>query len=132
MFLLSLNARAELFIDEGFDYPNGNLTSVSGGAWQAHSAAGSTPIQVVNDAAVLHQGSGSREDDHIDTGVTMTSGDTWYSSFDVTINGGSNQVYFAHFKDAGNIFEARVFVTAFSGSDFTFGLSGSATTPSST
>jgi hypothetical protein len=76
----------------------------------------------------LAQGSGSRED--VNIGITpISAGKTYYYGFDVVVTGGSTDVYFANFKDTSTDFTTRLFVTAFGGSDFTFGLSPAASSP---
>ena len=104
----------------------GNL--VGQDSWVATSGVGLTPIQVGASGTTLAQGVGSRED----AGRSFTAigaGETYYFGFDVTVTGGSTNVYFAHLGDGGTSnFAARVFVTAFAGSNFTFGLSGNSNT----
>lgn len=121
--LAASNARAQLFADESFSYSNGTLTTVSSDAWAAHSGAGVIPVQVVDGAAVLNQGSGSREDVNIALGQTMVPGDIWYYSMDVTVTGGNTAVYFAMLMETASLFNARLWVSPSEGSDFTFAIS---------
>ena len=92
--------------------------------WVAISGSGLTPIQVGVSGTTLTQGSGSRED----AGRSFTAigaNQTYYFGFNVKVTGGNTNVYFAHLGDGGTAnFAARVFVTASTGSDFTFGLGG--------
>lgn len=116
-------AQATIFYNETFSYPDGDLTTVSGGLWVAHSGAGVRPIQVSSGTISLIQGP-SGEDVNRDTGSVMGAGDTWYAGFDVNVTGGSTAVYFAHFLQSSSAFGGRVFVTPpTSGGDFAFGLS---------
>ncbi len=46
-------AQAQLFTD-GFNYPNGDLTTVSGGTWVVQNS-GTPAIQVANDAVLINQ-----------------------------------------------------------------------------
>lgn len=113
-------AQAAPLINEPFTYANGDLTTVSGGLWTAHSSGGTSPIQVLNNAAVVQS---ATEDVGRLTGQTLAAGGTLYGSFDVSVSGGNNQTYFAHFMtDTAGSFTTRVFVTSSTGSDFTFGL----------
>jgi hypothetical protein len=107
----------------------GNLTGQDG--WVAHSGAGSVPIQVGATGTTLAQGAGSREDANVSF-TAIGAGQTYYFGFDVVVNGGDTNVYFAHFKDAASDFTVRTFVTPFGGSDFTFGLSAAGTAPDET
>jgi PEP-CTERM motif len=111
-----------LFSDNFNSYSSGNL--VGQGGWAAHSAAGLIPVQVSGGAISLVQGSGSREDVNHDLGATMGAGDTWYYAFNVSVSGFSNIVYFASFLQGTANYEGRLFVGPSTGSDFTFGLSG--------
>ncbi len=117
-------AQASVLANETFTYNNGNL--VGNGGWAAHSGAGSVPVQVTSGAAVLAQGSLTRED--VNLGVTaIGAGQTYYAGFDLTNAGGNQTVYFAHFLQGASTFRGRVFITAGSSGDFTVGLSDTAT-----
>jgi hypothetical protein len=115
-----------LFSDNFNSYSPGNL--VSQGGWAAHSAAGIKPVQVSGGAITLQQSSGSGEDVNHNLGATMGAGDTWYYSFDVTVAGSGAEDYFAMFMQGTSFFEGKLFIEPFTGSDFTFGVSGSAST----
>jgi PEP-CTERM motif len=124
-------ANAALFYNEEFDYSDGALTTVSGGLWTAHSGAGSTPVMVSSETISLVHGSGSREDVSRTTGSVMGAGDKWYAAFDVSVTGGSDTTYFAHFIEGSTIFESRVFVTApAGGGNYAIGLSNTGTVTS--
>lgn len=121
-------AHALVFFNEPFAYPDGTLTSVSGGLWTAHSAGGTKPIQVNGGLATLVQSPGSAEDLNRLFGATLGPGQTVYAAFDVTVSGsgplGANELhYFTHFRSASDfVYPSRLFVTQFEGSDYTFGL----------
>jgi hypothetical protein len=135
---LAVAANASILLQDDFSGANGNLVGTTpdvGQAWAAHGSSGATPVQVSSGAAVLAQGSGSREDvnSKFAGSRVAAAGDRFYASFQVSVTGGNTNVYFAHFKDSGTSnFAARVGVTAStSGGDFMFGLfSGSTAIPS--
>ena len=102
-------ARATVVINETFSYPDGNL--VGHGAWTAHSAAGSMPVQVTGGHAVLNQGAGSREDVN-DAFTALSAGGTMFAGFDFTNTGDTANVYFAHFLVNSSVFHDRLWVTA--------------------
>lgn len=111
---------------EDFAYPNGSLTSVSGGNWVTHSGTAGQ-VQVSGGAISLVQGAQS-EDVNRNWGGGLGAGETVFFGFDVTMSGGAtiSDGYFAHVKDSGNFFSARVFVTdPASGGDYTYGFSAS-------
>ena len=105
------SAFATIFFTDGFDYSDGDLTTVSSGAWVTHS--GDPPdIQVSNGEAIVL--SPARQDDNRQTGQIMGANDTWYyaTKFSLDLHdGGStiNQDYFIHFKtDNTSEFNARL------------------------
>jgi hypothetical protein len=127
-------ALAALIYNETFSYPDGQLTTVSGGLWVNHSGTG-TFIPVTSGKITLSQGAGSREDVHRDFGSTLAAGGVIYAGFDVSVSaaaaftGVSNDVYFAHTYVNSTTFPSRVFVTSFGGADFTFGLGNATASP---
>lgn len=107
----------------------GNLAGQDG--WANHSGTASF-VQVGATGTTLVHGAGSREDVSRSF-AAISAGQTYYFGLDIVVTGGSDNVYFAHFKDASTDFTTRVFVTApTSGGDFTFGLSPAASTPGAT
>lgn len=134
--LLVSTASAVSLVNESFSYADGNL--VGQGGWTAHSGAGNKAIQVSGGAISLDQSSGSGED--VNTAfAAIGAGEIIYAGFDFTLASGqtvdpdANGLYFAHFKDSGFGFRARVFVTvAGSGGDFSVGLDGDGSAPSVT
>lgn len=127
-------AGAVSLMTETFTYPNGDLTTQSGGNWAAHSGAATLPVQVTGGQAVLAQGAGTREDVNRSF-AAQTATSTTYACFLVTVPNPGVAVtttYFAHFKDTGTSnFAGRVFVVA-SGAGFTFGLSATSSTVGAT
>ena len=125
--------QAAIFFNETFTYPNGSLTTNSGGLWAPHSGGGVLSIQTTGGQAILAQGGGTREDLNRTTGSTLGAGQTWYAGFDVTVSGSvTGSVYFAHFLQSSSIFGGRVFVTnSPTGGDFRFALSSSSGTAQS-
>lgn len=108
------SASAAPLITEPFDYPDGGITSVSGGVWANTSGTG-TFIQVAGgQVANLTAGSGSREDVNRSFGTSLTSG-VVFAGLDLTIStppaAGGGGDYFLHFTDSNaSNFRARVFV----------------------
>lgn len=127
------SVHADVVLTDNFDYPDGDL--VGNGGWANHSGTGEF-VQVASGAIQLVQGSGSREDVNVAIGATMGAGDVWRYEFDVTVSGtgAATNTYFAHFKDSGSGFNARMFVAApVAGGDFTFALAEqSGSTPTGT
>src|SRR6201999_2483989 len=81
--LLAFNSRATAFLSENFQYTNGNLTAVSGGAWSAFSAAGTLPITVGSATGTFTNvpSGGSGEDDKRDIPAQpFTSGAVYMSA----------------------------------------------------
>jgi hypothetical protein len=109
------SATADLIVRDTFSYADGSLTGKTpeiGGTWTNHSGtAGQT--QVVSGQASLVQTQGEDNNTAFDTGA-IGAGDVIYSGFDLTVPTQANAPatgYFAHFKDAGNFFGSRVFIT---------------------
>ncbi len=118
-----ITANAVVLTSDTFTYPNGSLTNNA--AWSAHSGAGSAPVQVVNGAIVVDQGSGSREDVHID--FATASGGSVYAGFDFSVADlggpyvGTDNEYFAHFNSSA--FFGQMDIVAAQGSgDFRVGI----------
>ena len=121
------SANADILYEADFEDPPFTIGNLSGqDGWTDHSGTG-TPVQVISGQAVeLMMGTGSREDVNVGLGQTMGAGDIWQFAFDVTVSGSgeADTTYFAHFRDDGTGFNARVFVTGpnTGGNDFTFGI----------
>lgn len=109
----------------------GNLVGQDG--WTAHSGAGVVPIQVTAAGTLVDSnGGGTREDANV-AFTPIAAGQTYYFGFDVAVNGGTTQVYFAHFKDISTDFTTRTFVSpSLVGGDFVFGMSPAGSSPNVT
>jgi MYXO-CTERM domain-containing protein len=125
-------AFGSLLVNESFSHPDGALEGQVpeiGGAWTPHSGDGTNDVQVVSGQAKLNQ-PGSGEDIHTNfAGGAIGAGDKIYSAFDLTVPSQTvpvNDVYFAHFKDSGNFFGSRVWMTAplVAGNGFRLGITG--------
>jgi hypothetical protein len=109
---------------DAFSYPDGPLSTASGGAWTTHSGtdSGATALNVSSGTVLIvqHDTSGSRADDNrlytggptIDPSADNTT--KIYSSFTISssglpVNGDSDGSYFAHLKSsAANEFYGRI------------------------
>ncbi len=127
-------------VAEDFDYglTDGDLTTISGGNWAAHSGAGNGPVQYISasltmpdygssgvgGAATISQG--GAEDVHLPF-TQQTTGTLYFAALvDVaTATGGGD--YFLHFSNATTGFRARVFVRDNAGV-LEYGLSPSSST----
>lgn len=142
-FLSTSAFAGTVFLSEGFDYPDGQLTdsltgpdgsqvagaNVSGGNWTGHS--GTTfddNVDVVGGKAqILNSGS---EDVNRLIGTTMAAGQTFYFAAQLAVNftgtagDAINNDYFLHFKDSTFGFRTRVYLDApDGGGDYALGLS---------
>lgn len=134
-------SHASPLVSETFSYPDGGLvgnTPSVGGAWNAQSAAGLTPIMVSSGEAVLNQGSGSREDDNVpfDGGFAASDGTVLVSSFDLTVPDPGAAItpgYFAAFLQGTGNYTSRVWITTPSGSSgYRIALMNGSATPGAT
>lgn len=135
-------APAAVLVTETFSYPNGHLTSVSGGLWTQYSQDGDNPVQVFNERINLqHACNGGpctidpfQNEDLQRAFPASAAGQAIYAGFDVDVTVSGNfqsffpSVYFAHFL-AGTSHANRLWVTSFSGSDFTLGIGNSSASP---
>lgn len=88
-------------------------------------------VQVGSTGTTLVNGTGNRQD--VAHALTrISTGETYYVGFDVTVSASSNVsgtgTYFMAFRNNTN-YVTRMFVTSATGSNFTFGLSGNSDTP---
>jgi uncharacterized repeat protein (TIGR01451 family) len=111
-----------LLLDDNFSYGStpGNLTTVSGGIWVAHSGAGSGPVQYITSGLSM-PGYGSSgvggaatistagSEDVNRSFANQTSGTVYFAAL-VNVSQAQTGDYFLHLKDAGTNFRARVFV----------------------
>jgi endonuclease/exonuclease/phosphatase family metal-dependent hydrolase len=116
-FMFSVvTAEAALLFTDSFDYPNGALVTVSTNLWMHHSGVVTGEVMVASGRALLSEA--NTEDVHalLAGQPYPVSGSTnvFYASFKVKFtalpSGGG--AYFAHFKDSGNGFRARVWAFA--------------------
>jgi hypothetical protein len=124
---------AGVVLFEPFDYPDGSLTTNSGGLWNTHSGtiAGQTKVA----GGVLQLLSAQTEDVNarlISSPYPTNHGTVLYASFNVSFSSLPNDRadYFAHFRETGGAFHARVFVSTTNSPAGTFrlGIGNTATT----
>jgi hypothetical protein len=125
------SATADLIVRETFSYSDDSLTGRTpeiGDRWTTHSGT-TGQTQVVGGHAVLDQ----TQSEDLNTAFAsdpLGAGDVIYAGFDLTVPTQTNAPgpgYFAHFKDAGNFFGARVFITSTTTTGFRLGISGNST-----
>ncbi|HVT30935.1 MAG TPA: hypothetical protein VHE81_23215, partial [Lacipirellulaceae bacterium] len=117
--VLASNANGSMLVSDSFSYSDGNLVPNDppiGGAWNAHSGAGSVAVQVSSGTIGLAQGSGSREDVNVpfEGGFAAGAGSVLYSGFDLTVPDPGTTItstYFAHFLQGTSNFTSRLWVT---------------------
>ena len=95
LFLLPARLSAAALLEEGFNYAEGSLTSVSSPNWNAHSGAGSNPAQVLTTAALSfpaltaiggkgvafgHRSASSEDVNRSVAGMITTDGNSVYAS----------------------------------------------------
>lgn len=123
-------ASGAILVSDDFSYADGALTSVSSGAWANHSGTAET-LFVSGGAVNVSEDGGSPEDANL--AFAVQTGTVYYGfDFSVSDPGGGivagDSEYFAHFKDSGFGFKARVdIVEAGAGGDFTVGFADSST-----
>jgi hypothetical protein len=106
--------QGEVYLNEGFDYPDGVLVKASGGRWQHHSGT-KDELAVTEGRVVLTQE--QSEDVNASLGaqpVSTNSQSPVFVGFRLQIASlprGPHGSYFLHFKDAATGFRARVFLT---------------------
>ena len=122
-------APAAVLFTETFSYPNGGLPSVSGGLWTKYADDGICPVSVNNGKVSLHHVAADRfwrsrhSAEDLNRGFpALAAGQTVYAGLDVsawaTVD--LRSPVFAHFLPWPN--STGLSVTAFTGSDFTFGI----------
>lgn len=123
-------AHSAVVLSETFPYANGDITTVSGGLWTAHSGAGNGPIQVSSGKAVVASGF---EDVNRLFSAVIPNTDKAYACFELTVTAppvgnAASSGYFAHFRpDVGFAYSARLRVEPpQSGGNYTLGMNVSA------
>ncbi len=115
-------AGATVIVDDDFTYPDGSL--IDNAPWNNHSG---TPgdLLVANGAVTIQHGIPSEDANYP---FPPTGGDNIYFGIDFWVNAsapisGTDNEYFAHFKDSGFGFTARLdVVPALGGGDFSVGI----------
>jgi hypothetical protein len=100
------STKAELLFGDGFDYPNGDISAVSGGLWVNHS--GTAPLAIVDGRAFVNGGiSGSAEDANRSFPAEQQ---VVYAAFRLSLtNLPTVTTYFAHVKNDTTTFKGRLF-----------------------
>jgi hypothetical protein len=117
-------------LKESFTHPDGALEGQvpeKGGAWAAHSGNGTNDVQVVTGQAKLNQPGGGEDVNSAFAFGAIEAGDKIYAAFDLTVPSQTTPIsntYFAHFKDAGNFFGSRVWITAPTTAGYRLGITG--------
>jgi hypothetical protein len=120
-----------VYVDELFNYADGNL--VGTGGWASHSGAGSVPVQISSNQIILSHAPGAREDVNISF-AEVASG-MIYASFNIQVTDDaviapSDFEYFAHFNSSS--FRSRIDIVAPSGvaagDDFSVGIASTSST----
>jgi endonuclease/exonuclease/phosphatase family metal-dependent hydrolase len=108
----AITARAVLLLNDSFDYPDGALVTVSTNVWAHHSGSVTGEVAVASGRVWLNEA--NTEDVHalLAGQPYPASGATniFYAGFMVkfTTLPNAGGAYFAHFKDAGTGFRARI------------------------
>ena len=113
LVFLTPTARASVLLSEDFAYPDGPITTHSGGRWNNHSG---TAGQADTTAGKLNLT--EKESEDVNTAIggapyDPASGVVLYARFRATFTtlpSGAG-TYFAHLKDAASGFRARVFAS---------------------
>ncbi|MDH5413861.1 MAG: hypothetical protein OEW87_06980, partial [Flavobacteriaceae bacterium] len=126
--LIASMSFGQVIKSDGFDYPDGSL--VPNGGWANHS--GTAGDLLVSSGQVLVQHGTPSEDANL--AFTPVSGNIYFAFDFSVINPGSSisgtdNEYFAHFKDAGSGFSARLDIVPPSGSgDYSVGIASDEST----
>jgi len=127
--LLAANAEAALVLDESFSYPDGPIVGAPGSTWTTHSGTAGQ-ANVASGQLSLTESESEDVNAPLSGGpYTVASGAVLYSSFTVSFSalpsGGGG--YFAHFRDTGTGFRARVFASTTNAApgSFRFGIGNS-------
>jgi hypothetical protein len=111
---LVTDAPAVVLLSDGFNYPNGPLVGAVGSPWAAHSSPGTNSVTVTNGQVRLAFFGGEDVNAALaGQSFAPTSGVALYTSFRLTLTslplaGGE---YFAHFKNSGSQFTARIWAS---------------------
>ncbi|MEO6035722.1 MAG: immunoglobulin domain-containing protein [Verrucomicrobiota bacterium] len=123
----SFTLRAQVSLSESFTYPDGPIVTNSSGVWSNHSGVVGQTL-VSGGKLLLTQSSTEDINTQVSGGGTVL-----FASFKVNFSSlpSTSGDYFAHFKDNGNNFRARIFGTATNSlpGAFRMGISAAAATP---
>ncbi len=114
--IFAVTAEAVLLFSDSFDYPDGALVTVSSNVWMHHSGSVTGEVTVASGRILLNEA--NTEDVHalVAGQPYPVSGATnvFYASFNIRFSTrpAAGGAYFAHFKDDGNGFRARVWALA--------------------
>jgi len=129
VLMMASGASAVEYVNDTFSYADGSL--VGNGGWASHSGTAGD-FQVVSGQAVVEHGAPSEDVNHP---FVLAAGGDVYFSFDYSVDDlgfpwtGTDTEYFAHFKNDGSTYRARLdIVPALGGGDYTLGISSSTST----
>lgn len=129
VLLIAGVAIAAIVASDDFSYPDGSL--VGNGAWFNHSGTAGD-FQVVGGQAVVTHGAPSED---VTLPFTPNAGGDLFFSFDFSVDdpgapiSGTDNEYFAHFKDDGFGFRGRMDIVPANGAgDYTVGISSISST----
>jgi hypothetical protein len=113
--IAAMAARAEVLLDETFNYPDGPLASVSDGRWTTHSG---TPGQVTVSGGVIRLLGSKTEDVRNAFAMRGITNGTLFAGLDVRFRAlpSPTGAFFFHFKDpvdsgAASVFTGRIHAT---------------------
>lgn len=110
--VFAITAEAVVLFSDSFDYPDGPLVTMSSNVWMHHSGSVTGEVMVASGRALLSEA--NTEDVHaLLTGQPYPAtgaANVFYAGFKVrfTTLPSESGTYFAHFKDSGNGFRARI------------------------
>jgi hypothetical protein len=127
--LVATPSFAARFWTETFTYSDGGLVANSSGNWVGHSTSTTyTDIQVGTGEAILI-GANGQDDSRNFTEQSATASTYGCFKFKLVGTGTSGTVYFAHFKNTGTFFCARVFAIVTSATQYNLGINSTSTVP---
>jgi PEP-CTERM motif-containing protein len=127
--LLTANVQAALVLNDSFSYSDGPIVGAPGSPWATHSGTAGQ-ANVVSGQLSLTESESEDVNSALSGGpYTVASGAVLYSSFTVSFSAlpSGGGAYFAHFRDTGTGFRARVFTSTTNAAlgSFRFGIGNS-------